>query len=65
MAKDKDLLSPNTPDLKITQCYRSNGEEAPRHLTDKLLKLGDEILEEDDKEKDNYNGSVGNFFAET
>lgn len=44
----------------------SDGTTVPRHLTDKLSEAAFEIIEGDayKAQKANYNGSLGNFFAE-
>lgn len=66
MAKDKDLLSSNKPRYEVFEFIRSNGERVPQKIAEKLCNLADEILDRDDKrdEKNAYNGSFGNYFAE-
>lgn len=45
---------------------QSDGNVIPKHLADSLSQLAFGILEGDsfEEEKRNYNGSLGNFFAE-
>lgn len=44
---------------------RSNGEQIPQEIADKLSALAFDIYEGDnyEEQKDAYNGSIGNFFA--
>lgn len=64
MAKDKNLLSPNIPTFTNFNFIRSNGEQIPKMKADKMSTLVMEIINGFEEEKRQYNGSLGNFFAE-
>lgn len=67
MAKDADLLARNEDsDRKDSKYVRSNGEEIPREISEKLYELFFNIYEGDDfaEEQRKFNSSRGNFFAE-
>lgn len=66
MAKDKNVLSSDKPRYEVFEFVRSDGEQVPQKIAEKLSMLADEILDRDDKrdEKNAYNGSFGNYFAE-
>lgn len=65
LAKDKNLLSASHTDYTSFNLIRSNGEQIPKSIGDKLTKLYLEIIfdERYDVEKREYNGSLGNFFS--
>lgn len=66
LAKDKNLLSPSSPDYTSFNFVRSNGEEIPKAIGDKLSELYLELMfeKELDVEKREHKGSLGNFFTE-
>lgn len=64
MANGKDLLSTHVTDVSISNLFKSNGEEIPREMTNKLDAMVHEILGGFDEEKSVYSGSMGNFFAD-
>lgn len=65
MAKDKNILASNVPRYENFNFVRSNGELIPEEITRKLVALSANILNRNDKrkEKREYNGSLGNYFA--
>lgn len=64
MAKDKNLLAPSVPTLKRFNFIRSNGEQIPQDMDEKLSSIYFQVQDGFEEEKINYNGSYGNFFAE-
>ncbi|XP_031636092.1 spermine oxidase-like [Contarinia nasturtii] len=66
MAKDKNLLSSNVPTYKTFNFVRSNGEEIPAEISERLTKLAMGILDRNDREREKraYHGSLGNYFAQ-
>lgn len=64
MAKDKNLLSSNIPKYKNLNFIRSNGEQIPKTMADKMSALVFEIIGGFEEERRQHNGSLGNFFAE-
>lgn len=66
LAKDHSLLAPSSPDYTSFNFVRSNSEEIPKNIGDKLSKLYLELMfeKEYDMEKREHKGSLGNFFAE-
>lgn len=66
LAKDHNLLAPSSPDYTSFNFVRSNGEELPKHIGDKLSELYWELMygKEYDAEKREHRGSLGNFFTE-
>lgn len=65
MAKDKNVLSSDIPRYGSFNFVRSNGEIIPDEISSKLVALSANILNRNDKrkEKQEYNGSLGNYFA--
>lgn len=65
MAKDKNVLSSNIPRYDSFSFVRSNGELISDKISAKLLALSQTILNRNDmrKQKREYNGSLGNYFA--
>lgn len=64
LAKDTGLLSSNMPRYLRFNFFRSNGEEIPKKTADRLSEIAFQIIEGFEDEKNQYNGSLGNFFAE-
>lgn len=66
MAKDKNLLSPSSPDYTSFNFVQSNGEEISKNVGDKLSELYLKLMfeKEYDLEKRQHRGSLGNFFTE-
>lgn len=66
MAKDKDVLSSNVPRYETFNLIRSNGEQIPEKITEKLMNMTWSILDREiDREgKGSYEGSFGNYVAE-
>lgn len=66
MAKNTNLLSSDALLGKNFKFVRSNGDAVSDDVAKKLDSLGNEIIEGEahDKERNEYEGSFGNFFAE-
>lgn len=66
LAKEKNLLSSSSSDYTSFNFIRSNGEEIPKNIANKLTSLYYKYIfeREYDEEKRKYKGSIGNFFTE-
>lgn len=64
LAKGKNLLETSVKKLGIYNLFRSDGEQIPQELATKLIDLSFEIYNDESEERANYNGSLGNYFAE-
>lgn len=66
MANSKKLLEIGDEVFERSEFIRSNGECVSKELTNRLNGLGFEIYSGDSyqEERENYRGSIGNFFAE-
>lgn len=65
MAKNHNLLASRLPKYKSFLLVQSDGKWIPQHLSDKLMQLAFQIIEDREEEKKVYCGSLGNFFMET
>lgn len=65
MAKDKNVLSSDVPRYESFNFVRSDGKIIPEKISRKLVALSANILNRNDKQKEKreYNGSLGNYFA--
>lgn len=66
LANDKNVLSSDAPRYDKFNFVRSNGDAVPEGISEKLMSLGFQIFDSNDKvdEKRTYNGSLGNYFAQ-
>lgn len=64
LAKDKDLLSSNSPNYLTFQLIQSDGTVIPQDVSNKLTSLGFAITETNEEQKRLYDGSLGNYFME-
>lgn len=64
MADSKNLLSSNTFSYDQFPLYRSNGETIPKTISDKLVALAFQILQQAELEKHSHEVSLGNYVME-
>lgn len=64
LARNKGLLESNGARYTNFQLIRSDGSIVHRHLSDKLSTLANQIVDENERDKSLFQGSLGNYFAE-